>query len=329
MQRRQFLQAAGAGALGVALGPLARADETYPNRPIRLIVPFAPGGLNDATARLWAEMVKGHFGATFVVDNRGGAGGTIGAIEASRAQPDGYTLLLGSSTTQVLNPTLMARVPYDPLKDFTAVSIFAVATGAIAVHPSVPATTLKELIDYIRANPGKLSYGSAGTGTNSHLAGELFKHLAGGLDMTHISYRGAGPAIADLVSGHIVIGSPHMTAQLLELHKAGKLRVLAVAAPARLQGAPETPTGSEAGLPGLIATTFNGIVAPGGTPPSVVARIDAATQMAMTEGDFAQRLLAAGFEPLRGVGGATAQRYIADELARLAPVVKTIGFKLE
>jgi len=121
MQRRQFLQAAGAGALGVALGPLARADETYPNRPIRLIVPFAPGGLNDATARLWAEMVKGHFGATFVVDNRGGAGGTIGAIEASRAQPDGYTLLLGSSTTQVLNPTLMARVPYDPLKDFTAI----------------------------------------------------------------------------------------------------------------------------------------------------------------------------------------------------------------
>ncbi len=327
MRRRQFLQA-GAALAAAAFSGSASAQDQYPSRPIRLIVPFAPGGLNDATARLWADRVKNDLG-TLVVDNRGGAGGTIGAIEASRAKPDGYTVLLGSSTTQVLNPTLMARVPYDPLKDFVAVSIFAVATATIAVHPSVPAKTLTELVAYVKANPGKLSYGSAGTGSNSHLAGELFKHLGGGLDMTHISYRGAGPAIADLVSGHITIGSPHMTAQLLELHNGGKIRILAAASAERLRGAPEIPTGAEAGMPGLIATTFNGIVAPGGTPPEAIAKIDGATQKAMQDGSFQELLIKAGFEPLQGVGGAVAQRYVAEELARLAPVVKAIGFKLE
>lgn len=326
MRRRDALKTI---LLTVCAMPLAAAvaQEKYPTRPITLIVPFAAGGLNDATARLWVENVKGPLGgATIVVDNRGGAGGTIGTAEVARARPDGYTLLLGSSTTQVVNPAVMAKVPYDPLKDFTAVSIFAVATATIAVHPSVPAKTLTELIAYIKANPGKISYGSAGTGSNSHLAGEMFKHLAGGLDMVHIPYKGGGAATADLLAGHILVASPHMTAQVLDLHNSGKIRILAVAAPNRLQGAPEIPTGAESGQPGLIATTFNGIFAPAGTPADIVARIDAATQLAMKNEEFRDALIKGGFDPVAGIGGEAAQRYVTEEITRLTPVIKATRF---
>jgi tripartite-type tricarboxylate transporter receptor subunit TctC len=334
MQRRDALKTILATACAVQTTILgaaipfadAEAQERYPNRPITLIVPFAAGGLNDATARLWAENVKGPLGGTLVVDNRGGAGGMIGAAEVVRARPDGYTLLLGSSTTQVMNPAVMAKVPYDPLKDFTAVSIFAVATATIAVHPSVSAKTLTELVAYIKANPGKESYGSSGTGTNSHLAGEMFKHLAGGLDMVHIPYKGGGAAVADLIAGHIKVASPHMTAQALDLHNSGKIRVIAVASPNRLQGAPGIPTGAEAGMPGLIATTFNGIFAPAGTPPDIVNRIDAATQAAMKKDEFIDALVKSGFDPVSGVGGEAAQRYVSEEIIRLTPVIKATRF---
>ncbi len=332
MRRRDIIKAGG-GALAMTLGgppfvPCARAEDKYPVRPIRLIVPFAPGGLNDATARLWTEKVKADLNAALFIDNRGGAGGTIGAGEAAHAPADGYTLFLGSSTTQVLNPALMPKISYHPLTDFSAVSIFAVATATVAVHPSVPAHNLQELIAYIKANPGALAYASAGTGSNSHLAGELFKYLAGGLDLTHIAYKGGSPAISDLVGGHVPVGTPHMTAQLLSLHNDGELRVLAVTGPARLRGAPEIPTGAEAGLPGLIATTFNAILAPAATSTIIVDRLDAATQKAMDDTGFQKALIDAGFEPLKGVGGAAAQRYIADEVARLTPVIKAIDFKL-
>ena len=326
MRRRDALRAIFLTACAMPFATAA-AQERYPTRPITLIVPFAAGGLNDATARLWVENVKGPLGgATLVVDNRGGAGGTIGTAEVARARPDGYTLLLGSSTTQVVNPAVMAKVPYDPLKDFTAISIFAVATATIAVHLSVPAKTLTELIAYIKANPGKISYGSAGTGSNSHLAGEMFKHLAGGLDMVHIPYKGGGAATADLLAGHILVASPHMTAQVLDLHTSGKIRILAVASPTRLQGAPEIPTSAESGLPGLIATTFNGIFAPAGTPADIVARIDGATQTAMKNEEFRDALIKGGFDPVAGIGGAAAQRYVADEIIRLTPVIKATHF---
>ena len=312
----------------VASSP-ADAQPDYPTRPIRLIVPFAPGGINDAVARLWADKVQGLLGGSIVVENRGGGGGTVGALEVAHAMPDGYTLLLGSSTTQVLNPAVMEVPAYDPLKDFAAVSIIAIATATITVNPQVPAKTLMELVAYIKANPGKLSYGSAGTGSNSHLTGELFKQLAGGLDITHVPYRGAGPAIADLIGGHIPVATPHMTGQLLDLHNTGKLRVLVVASAERLAGAPEIPTGAEAGLPGLIGTTFNGIFAPAGTSPAVIARIDAASQGALQDEHFREVLIDAGFEPVKGLGGEMAQRYVSDEHKRLMPVVKAIGFKPE
>jgi tripartite-type tricarboxylate transporter receptor subunit TctC len=329
LDRRDVLTGAGATVLNAPFFPVsAQAQQDYPSRPIRLIVPFAAGGLNDATARLWAEKVKGDLNANLFIDNRVGAGGTIGAGEAAHARGDGYTLFLGSSTTQVLNPTLMPKVPYDPLADFSAVSIFAVGTATIAVRPSVPARDLRELVAFIKARPGQLSYGSAGAGSDSHLAGEVFKHLGGGLDLTHIAYKGGSPALSDLVGGHIPIASLHMTPQLLALHRSGEIRVLAVTGPTRLAVAPDIPTGEEAGMPGLIATTFNGILAPAGTSAVIIERLDAATQKAMASADFAKALTDAGFEPLKGVGGAVAQRYIADELKRLVPVIKAINFKL-
>ncbi len=328
LDRRSVVAGVGATVMAAPFCGSARAQQDYPSRPIRLIVPFAAGGLNDATARLWAEKVKGDLNANLFIDNRVGAGGTIGAGEAAHARADGYTLFLGSSTTQVLNPTLMQKVPYDPLADFSAVSIFAVGTATIAVHPSVPAHNLQELVAFINAHPGQLSYGSAGAGSDSHLAGELFKHLGGGLDLTHIAYKGGSPALSDLVGGHIPIASLHMTPQLLALHRSREIRVLAVTGPTRLTVAPDIPTGVEAGMPGLIATTFNGILAPAGTSAVIIERLDAATQKAMASADFAKALTDAGFEPLRSVGGAAAQRYIADELQRLVPVIKAIDFKL-
>jgi tripartite-type tricarboxylate transporter receptor subunit TctC len=327
--RRDVIKAGAAAAIATAMGsPGANAEESYPSRPIRLIVPFAAGGLNDATARLWAEQIKTELRATLFIDNRVGAGGTIGAGEAAHARPDGYTLFLGSSTTQILNPALMPKIPYDPLADFSAVSIFAVGTATIAVHPSVPAQNLGGLIAYIKAHPGTLSYGSAGTGSDSHLAGEMFKHLAGGLDLAHIAYKGGSPALSDLVGGHIPVASLHMTPQLLTLHRSGAIRILAVTGPKRLLVAPDIPTGAEAGLPGLIATTFNGILTPAGTAAAIIEHLDGATQRAMNDVAFEKAMTDAGFESLQGVGGAAAQRYIADEHARLAPVIKAIGFRL-
>ncbi len=334
MHRRDALKAifatvcASSGTFLGALLPVARAaaDERYPTRPIILVVPFAAGGLNDVTARFWADQVQKPLSGTVVVENRGGAGGTIGAAEIAHSTPDGYKLLLGSSTTQVLNPAIMDHVPYDPLKDFAAVSIFAVATAVIAVNPSVPAKTLKELVAYIKANPGKLSYGSAGTGSNSHLAGEMFKHLAGGLDMVHVPYRSGGAAVTDLMANQIPVATPHITSQVLALHTSGKIRILAVCAKERLAGAPNLPTAAEEGMPGLIATTFNGIFAPAGTATDIIARIDAATQTAMKEPRFRDTLIKSGFDPVSGIGGAKAQQYVLDEIARLTPVIKATHF---
>ena len=237
-------------------------------------------------------------------------------------------MFLGSSTTQVLHPTLMQKVPYDPLADFSAVSIFAVGTATIAVHPSVPAHNLHELVAFINAHPGQLSYGSAGAGSDSHLAGELFKHLGGGLDLTHIAYKGGSPALSDLVGGHIPIASLHMTPQLLALHRSREIRVLAVTGPTRLAVAPDIPTGVEAGMPGLIATTFNGILAPAGTSAVIIERLDAATSESNGERRFREGTDRRGLRAAQEVGGAAAQRYIADELQRLVPVIKAIDFKL-
>jgi len=307
--------------------PGALAQGQYPVKPIRLIVPFAPGGLVDLIGRLWAEKVGASVG-TIVVDNRGGAGGALGTAEAARAQPDGYTLLLGNTSTQVLNPSVMSRPTYNPDRDFVAIDIIAISATSIVVHPSLPARNIKELVSYARKNQGKLSYGSAGAGTLTHLAGELFKQRAGGLDILHVPYKGAGPGITDLIGGYIPMMTPNVTSQVLNLHEAGRLRILAVNAPARLKGAPNIPAAVET-LPDMIAQVFSGVFAPAGTPKPIIDRISQATRKVLADEGFQKTLIQSGFEPVLDSSPEKAQRFINEEQKRLIPVIKATGFKLD
>jgi tripartite-type tricarboxylate transporter receptor subunit TctC len=330
MERRDFNRrdvfAFGAAALSApaiaSIPAFGQAD--YPDRPIKMVVPFAPGGVVDAVGRLWAEKVKSQLG-TVVIENQGGGGGVIGAQDVARATPDGYTLLLGNTSTQVLNPLSMAKPPYDPVKDFTPITIIAISATSIAVHASVPAKTLKELIAYAKANPGKLSYGSAGAGTLTNLTGEMFKHLTGINDIVHVPYRGAGPGITDLVSGHIPMMTPNVTGQLLELHRAGKIRILAVTSPERLKGAPDIPTAIEAGVPGMIAQLFNGVFGPAGTPKPVVDKIWQATKAALANTEYQSALVKSGFEPTLDYDPAKTAKFLADELKRWPPILQAAG----
>src|SRR3954466_3334020 len=226
MNRRDFGKL-GLATLAAAAFPLPAG--AFPDRPIKLIVPFSPGGATDVVGRLWAERMKTRFG-TIVVENKGGGGGLIGATEVARSTPNGETLLFGNTSTQVLIPAIADKPPYDPVKDFAAVYIMAISPTSIVVHESVPAKNLKELIDYAKANPDKLSYGSAGAGTMTNLSGELFKQLIDVKGITHVPYKGAAPGITDLASGHIPMMTPNVGGPLLQFHRTGKVRILAVCA---------------------------------------------------------------------------------------------------
>jgi tripartite-type tricarboxylate transporter receptor subunit TctC len=306
----------------------ALAQERYPSRPVRLAIPAVAGGVHDVIGRVWAERIKPHFG-TVIIDNRGGGGGLIAANDIAHAQPDGYSLLMGSTTTNVLITPLLANPPYDPVKDFAAITVFAYSSTSIVTHPSVPARTLKELIDYAKANPRKLSYGSAGNGSITNLAGELFKQRAGGLDIVHVPYKGIGQVVVDLVSGQIPMMSANATAHILDLHHAGKIRILSVNSVARLKTAPDIPTSIEAGLPGMVAQTTFGIFAPAGTPQPILDRINQVTQDAVADEQFQRELLRLGFEPVLGVGPDKAAGVFQDELVRWTPILKTVSTKPE
>jgi tripartite-type tricarboxylate transporter receptor subunit TctC len=313
-------------ALSAIAAPLSFAQEKYPTRPIRLVIPFPPGGIMDTIGRQWADRVGPALGA-IVVDNRSGAGGTVGASEVARARPDGYTILMGNTSTQVLNPAAMRTPPYDPVKEFLAIDIIALSATSIVVHPSVPARSLKELVSYARANPGKLSYGSAGAGTVTHLAGEMFK-LRGGLDLLHVPYKGVGLATTDLLGGYIPMMTPHVNAHFLSLHRAGKVRILAVNAPARLKAAQDIPAAIES-MPDLIAQLFSGIFAPAGTPAAIVERVSQASRKALADASFQKALIDSGSEPVADATPAAAQRLLEQERKRLLPVIKTMEFKLD
>ena len=246
MNRRNLIKF---GLLTLSAAAWPAAAPAYPDRPVRLVVPFSPGGATDVVGRLWADRMKATLG-TVVVENKGGGGGLIGATDVARSQPDGHTFLFGNTSTQVLLPAIHANPPYDPIKDFAAVYILAVSPNSIVVHHSVPVRTLQELIAYAKANPGKLSYGSAGAGTMTNLAGELFKQLIGVNDITHIPYKGAAPGVTDLASGHIPMMTPNVGGPLLQLHRTGTVRILAVTSEKRLMAAPDIPTAVEAGLAG-------------------------------------------------------------------------------
>ena len=327
MNRRISLALALAAVAASALSFGALAQSQYPTKPIRVVVPFPPGGVVDTVGRMCVQRVSPSLG-TIVVDNRPGAGGVIGAGEVVRAQPDGHTLLIGNTSTQVLNPAVMRRPPYDPARDFVTVDIIAISATAIMVHPSLPARSLKALIAYAKANPGKLSYGSAGAGTLTHLAGEMFKQRAGGLRILHVPYKGVGLAATDLVSGYIPLLVANVTSHFLSLREAGKIRIVAVNAPARLKAAPDVPTASET-VPDMLAQLFTGIFAPAGTPRPIVDRISQATRKALAEGSFQKILIQSGVEPVLDSSPEKAQRFVDQEHARLIPVIKATGFKLD
>ncbi len=327
MRRRDVLAWGLAALPTVALRP-ARAQSKYPERAIRLIIPFPPGGVFDAVGRPWADRIKSLLG-TVVIENIGGAGGSLGAAAVARAQPDGYTILLGGGGALVITPVAASRPPFDPIRDFEPIALLVTTGLAIVVHPSLPVRNLGELINYAKGDPGKLSYGSAGVGSMNQLTGELFKSLTGTADIVHVPYRGAGPAITDLVSGQIPIITANVTGQLIELERAGKVRILAVTTPSRLGGAPDFPTAVEQGLPHLIAQNFVGLFAPARTPPEIIEQIAQATLTVMADEPFQRSLTASGFEPYPASTPEKTRRFVADEIVRWTPVIKAIGLKLD
>jgi len=312
---------AGAQVLG-----RASAQSPYPERPIKLVIPFAPGGLTDFVGRQWADKMKALLGPVFT-EHQPGAGGAIGAAAVARASPDGYTLLLGSAS-QVLIPAA-GRGPYDPIRDFVPISMLVGAALTIAIHPAVPARSLQELLGYARANPGKLSYASGGVGSTGHLTGELFKALAGTPDIVHIPYKGAGQMIGDLLNGHVPVLVINVSAQVRDLHEAGKLKMLAVTTAMRTKIAPNVPTAVESGLPDMIFENFTGLFAPAGTPKPIVHQIATATRAAMADDEFRQKLIASGFVPYVDFGPEKARRFVEEQIAHGTPMIKAIGLKLE
>jgi tripartite-type tricarboxylate transporter receptor subunit TctC len=326
LHRRRFLHlAAGAALASRSRGALA---QSYPERPIRLVVPFPPGGAYDALGRRWADRIKPQLG-TIVIENIGGAGASMGAAAVARARPDGYTLLLGGSLPHVNEALLKIRPLYDPDKDLDPIMRIAVGYLALAVHPSVPATTLQEFVAHVKANPGKLSYGHVGIGSTNHLTGELFKSHAGLPDLVQIPYRGAGPVITDLISGQIPMGVVAVTGQSLGFHRAGNLRILAVTSTKPLAAAPDLPTVGQAGFPGVANQSSYGLLAPAGTSKAIIERIAQETRTLLAMPDYQQALIETGFEATPESGPEDFRRVLAGDVALWTPLVKALGLKID
>jgi tripartite-type tricarboxylate transporter receptor subunit TctC len=327
MRRRDVL-ALGSAALAVgAMATTAHAASNYPERPVRLIIPFPPGGGFDAIGRPWADRIKPLLG-TIVVENQGGGGSSLGAASVAHSSPDGYTLLLGGSSTHVTEAILKTRPLYDPLKDLEPISNIAISPFALAVHPSIPAATLTEFIAYDKANRGKLSYGHAGVGSLNHLTGELFKSLADLPDLLQVPYRGSGPAIADALAGHVSMVTPAVTGQMIEFHRTGRLRILAVTSPNRLAAARELPTAAEA-LPGMVSQQLIGLFAPAGTADAIVAQIAQANHVLLAQSDYQKMLMETGFEPDSDSSPEIFRGRIAAEIAQWTPIVQALGIKID
>jgi tripartite-type tricarboxylate transporter receptor subunit TctC len=328
MRRRDVL-ASGMAALSLAFTRSlpASAQSKFPDQPIKMVVPRSAGGVVDVVARIWGEQVKGELGSV-LIENIGGGGGTIAAAAVTRAKPDGHTLLAGTTSELVISPVIMSRPSYDPVKDLAPVAMTAVSISALMVHESVPAKTLQEFVAYAKANPGKLSYGSAGVGTSAHLCAELFKQLTGLQDIVHVPYKGANPGLADFYSGHLPMFAASISPQVLDMHRRGKIRILVAGSPKRLQGAPDIPISSEVGLPELITLMFMGVFAPAGTPRPVIDRIAAVSNEAMADKDVQAKLIKAGFEPVIGMGPDETAKFVHDELVRWTPLLKVSGIKI-
>jgi tripartite-type tricarboxylate transporter receptor subunit TctC len=309
----------------VLASAVAHAQQAYPTRAIRLVVPSAPGGGTDITARIVAPKLSEYLGQQVVVENRSGAGTMIGGEAVARAAPDGYTLLVGISTLAI-NPAMYRKVPYDAFKDFAPITQLVALSNILVAHPSLPARTVKELIAFTRPRQGQIHYASAGVGTNPHLSMELFLSMAG-LKMIHVPYKGSGQGIVDVVAGHVPVMMPSILTGLPHA-KNGRLRGLGVTGAKRASGAPDIPTIAEAGLPGYEAVQWFGVLAPAGTPRPIVSRLHAEIVRVLQSGDVRERLIADGADPL----GSTPEEFAAfirSETVKWAKVVKSAGIQPE
>ena len=328
MQRRAFITLLGIAAIWSVIWPLTAQGQTgYPDRPITLIVPYAPGGGNDVMARAVAEPMAKVLGQPLVIENRGGGGGSIGTRQVAKAPADGYTLGLGGTGTLAIDPTLYPNVGYDPRKDFAPVGLIASSSNVVLVHPSVPAKSIAELIALAKRQDGKLTFASTGTGSSVHLAAELFAGMAG-VKITHVPYKGSGPALNDLIGGHVSMMFSTMASAAGLVKDGSKVRALAVTGATRSQLFPDLTTVAEAGLPGYEAVLHYGIVAPAGTPRPVVEKLNAALNAALASDEVKRRLAIEGAEalPLSPDGYAAD---IAKEETKWSEIIRKSGMKGE
>lgn len=327
MNRRTLMLGSSALVGTSTLGFAARAQEKFPSRPIRLVVPFPPGGPTDVLGRRYAERLAAVLGQPVVVENKAGAGGTVGADLVAKSKPDGYTILVGSSSTQVTSPLLMPNPPYHPVKDFTLFILGAVPM-VIACNPDLPVKTLPELVALLKANPDKYRYSSSGMGSINHLGGELFKLKAGNLVSMHVPYRGNSPALQAALSGEVnwlldTVGTS------LGHYKSGKLRYLAICADKRSDVIPDVPTTAECGLPDVLVSTVNPVGMPAATPADIVKAYADATRRIVADEKFQADLRAISIEPMTDTDAAKSAAYFTAEMERWEPIIKASGAKME
>ncbi len=314
-------------ALILAAAALDALAQAYPSRPVRVMVGFAPGGPNDIIARAYAARLADAFSQPFLVENRAGAAGNLAAEAVARAAPDGHTLMLGSTGTNAVNPSLYANLAFDPVRDLTPVSIIATSPSALAVNPRVAAQNVRELIALARAQPGKLSYASAGSGSSQHLSAELFKQAAG-VDIVHVPYKGAAPGITDLLAGQVDMSFAPV-ANVVPHAKAGKLRLLALTGAARSAFAPGTPTIAESGVPGFDVTTWYAVFATAGTRAEIIDRLNAELRKIAAIPQLREQLASLGIDATASASPAEARAYRDAEAEKWGKLVRSLGVKAE
>jgi tripartite-type tricarboxylate transporter receptor subunit TctC len=302
------------------------AAQAWPSKPIKWVVPFAPGGTTDILARTIGEKLSIALGQPVVVENKPGAGGGIGADFTAKAAPDGYTIMGGTISTHAINASLYSKLPYDPVKDFVPITLIARIPNLLVVNPDIPAKNVAELIALLKANPGKYSFASSGNGTSQHLSGELFKSMTG-VEMQHVPYKGSPPALQDVVGGQVSMTFDNITTAW-PLAKVGKLRPLAVTTAKRSSIAPEVPTLAESGLPGFEVGSWQGVFAPAGTPPEIVKRLNVEIVKILNSPDVREKLTALGAEPV-GDSAEQFSAYVKSEVVKWSDVVKKSGARVD
>jgi tripartite-type tricarboxylate transporter receptor subunit TctC len=300
--------------------------QAWPSKPVRVVVPFAPGGTADTLGRLVTTKLSETFKETFVVENRGGAGGVVGSELVAKSAPDGYTLVVSGVASHCIAPALSKDFPFDPLRDFTHIALFGGPPGVLVIYPGLPAHDLKQFIAYAKAENGELAYGSPGNGTQGHLIAEQLKQVTG-IKMTHVPYRGASLAVSDLIAGHVTVTSTTLTTAATQI-KAGKARALAVSSAKRIPEFPDVPTFAELGYPELTASIWFSLSGPAGMPPDIVNRLNAEVRRILKLPDVLERLRPEGIEP-GDLDPRQFTAFVASELKRWAPVVRASGARAD